>query len=177
RPIISAKNAATKNQNATPISPTPLLRRICPPPARKPEPDPHCSLLGRRPDRQGHSGEERAAPHNGFAPEAPLCPRPVRAKNDRSGRPPAVLFLFFGREASPYRKAAAMKLHSGLVLSSLLSLGLLTYACANGDTVSGSTGNGGSTSSGNTGGSSSNNTGGSSNNNTGGNNNSTGNTG
>jgi len=70
-----------------------------------------------------------------------------------------------------------MKLHSGLVLSSLLSLGLLTYACANGDTVSGSTGNGGSTSSGNTGGSSSNNTGGSSNNNTGGNNNSTGNTG
>lgn len=70
-----------------------------------------------------------------------------------------------------------MKLHSGLVLSSLLSLGLLTYACANGDTVSGSTGSGGSTSSGNTGGSSSNNTGGSSNNNTGGNNNTTGNTG
>ena len=70
-----------------------------------------------------------------------------------------------------------MKLHSGLVLSSLLSLGLLTYACANGDTVSGSTGSGGSNSSGNTGGSSSNNTGGSSNSNTGGNNNTTGSTG
>jgi hypothetical protein len=70
-----------------------------------------------------------------------------------------------------------MKLRSGLVLSSLLSLGLLTYACANGDTVSGSTGNGGSgqnntggsSSNNNTGGSSSNNnTGGSSNNNSGG---------
>jgi hypothetical protein len=64
-----------------------------------------------------------------------------------------------------------MKLHTGLVLSSLLSLGLLTYACANGDTVNGTTGN--STGSSNTGGSSSGNTGGSSAN-TGG---STGNTG
>jgi len=70
-----------------------------------------------------------------------------------------------------------MKLHSGLVLSSLLSLGLLTYACANGDTVSGSTGSGGSSPSGNTGGSGNNNTGGSGNNNTGGNNNPTGNSG
>lgn len=70
-----------------------------------------------------------------------------------------------------------MKLHSGLVLSSLLSLGLLTYACANGDTVSGSSGSGGSNPSGNTGGSSSGNTGGSnSSGNTGGSN-SSGNTG
>ena len=52
-----------------------------------------------------------------------------------------------------------MKLQTGLVLSSLLSLGLLSYACANGDTVNnGSNGNGGSS---NTGGSSSGNSGGS----------------
>jgi hypothetical protein len=37
-----------------------------------------------------------------------------------------------------------MKLHSGLVTVGLLSLGLLSYSCANGDTVSGSSGNGGS---------------------------------
>ena len=36
-----------------------------------------------------------------------------------------------------------MKLHSGLVTAGLLSLGLLSYSCANGDTVSGSTGSGG----------------------------------
>ena len=53
-----------------------------------------------------------------------------------------------------------MKLQNGLVLSSLLSLGLLSYACANGDTVNnGSSGNGGSNN--NTGGSSSGNSGGS----------------
>jgi hypothetical protein len=52
-----------------------------------------------------------------------------------------------------------MKLQTGLVLSSLLSLGLVSYACANGDTVNnGSSGNGGSN---NTGGSSSGNSGGS----------------
>src|SRR6185312_17283672 len=96
---------------------------------------------------------------------------PARSALKTRQRPPGGRSCsFFGREASPYRKAAAMKLHSGLVLSSLLSLGLFTYACANGDTVSGSTGSGGSNSSGNTGGSSSNNTGGSSNSNTGGNN-------
>jgi hypothetical protein len=52
-----------------------------------------------------------------------------------------------------------MKLQTGLVLSSLLSLGLLSYACANGDSVNnGSSGNGGSN---NTGGSSNGNSGGS----------------
>ncbi len=35
-----------------------------------------------------------------------------------------------------------MKLHSGLVTVGLLSLGLLSYSCANGDTVSSTTGNG-----------------------------------
>ncbi len=60
-----------------------------------------------------------------------------------------------------------MKLHSGLVTVGLLSLGLLSYSCANGDTVSGSTGSGGSNSTGN-GGSSSTGTGGSSSTGTGG---------
>src|SRR5450631_521684 len=60
-----------------------------------------------------------------------------------------------------------MKLHSGLVIVGLLSLGLLSYSCANGDTVSGSTGSGGSNSTG-TGGSNSTGTGGSSSTGTGG---------
>ena len=52
-----------------------------------------------------------------------------------------------------------MKLQTGLVFSSLLSLAVVSYACANGDTVNnGSSGNGGSN---NTGGSSSGNSGGS----------------
>ncbi len=51
-----------------------------------------------------------------------------------------------------------MKLQTGLVLSALLSLGVFSYACANGDTVTnGSSGNGGSN---NTGGNSSGTTGG-----------------
>lgn len=49
-----------------------------------------------------------------------------------------------------------MKVHTGLVLSCLLSLGVLSYACANGDTVGGSTGNNSGGSNGNTGGSNSN---------------------
>ena len=60
-----------------------------------------------------------------------------------------------------------MKLHSGLVTVGLLSLGLLSYSCANGDTVSGSSGSGGSSSTGN-GGSSSTGTGGSNSTGTGG---------
>jgi hypothetical protein len=40
-----------------------------------------------------------------------------------------------------------MKLPSGLVFVSLLGIGLSSYSCANGDTVSGSSGNGGSNSS------------------------------
>ena len=59
-----------------------------------------------------------------------------------------------------------MKLHSGLVTVGLLSLGLLSYSCANGDTVSGSSGNGGSNSG--NGGSSSTGTGGSNSTGTGG---------
>jgi hypothetical protein len=60
-----------------------------------------------------------------------------------------------------------MKLHSGLVTAGLLSLGLLSYSCANGDTVSSSNGTGGSNSN-STGGSNSNGTGGSNSNGTGG---------
>jgi hypothetical protein len=60
-----------------------------------------------------------------------------------------------------------MKLHSGLVIVGLLSLGLFSYSCANGDTVSGSTGTGGSSSTG-TGGSNSTGTGGSNSTGTGG---------
>ena len=41
-----------------------------------------------------------------------------------------------------------MKLPSGLVFVGLLGIGLSTYSCANGDTVSGTSGNGGSNSSG-----------------------------
>jgi hypothetical protein len=53
-----------------------------------------------------------------------------------------------------------MKFHTGLVFAACLSLGLISYACVNGDTVqNGATGNGGSPS-GDTGGSSSGNTGG-----------------
>jgi hypothetical protein len=52
-----------------------------------------------------------------------------------------------------------MKLHTGLVTVGLLSLGLFSYSCANGDTVSGTTGSGGSNPTGN-GGSSSTGTGG-----------------
>jgi hypothetical protein len=44
-----------------------------------------------------------------------------------------------------------MKPRSGLVLVGLLSLGLLNYSCANGDTISGSSGNGGSSSNGGSG--------------------------
>ena len=44
-----------------------------------------------------------------------------------------------------------MKLPSGLVFVGLLGIGLSTYSCANGDTVSGSSGNGGSSEGGSTG--------------------------
>jgi hypothetical protein len=73
--------------------------------------------------------------------------------------------------SSPHRKASVMKFHTGLVFAACLSLGLISYACVNGDTVNGSTGTGGNNGSG-TGGNSSGNTGGS--NNTGGNGSGTG---